>query len=442
MKRLVALYPKRWRDRYGAELVAFIENEPKDLALLLDLLRGIVGAHLRPGLGPPRFAFAGPDGPKAFRRELGFRQVGAKLARPVSLTRGGRTLTVQELVSTPDGVDLIYDLVTPPNEITPRSQLPKLDVVTLRVGRADHRVHIIRSATSNASTSETGKLVRTLGIRPDPPLPSGARELELKLKTATFGEWSLRAQLVPFPSAPDVPARKVGASDSREGVTLTVVSVALTDETTAIELDVVADGARIHGIGGFMGLRAGTTALTLRDQTGRTYAEHARGHPRDQFPGSPMARVAVFDRLGDDARELELEVPFVCVDERHEIEVMLPVTMPVDLAFGPYPIRVLSSGQVESTDPFKAGAALRVDFDLGGWQGDRRILTFAGPLRVDGECPGGTLRGPTMKPAEPEPVHQAEIPLNEPLAARALTFSGPTVQVRGPWRVKFERPLP
>jgi hypothetical protein len=50
-KRLLALYPEAWRERYGAEMSALLDETPASLGSTLDLLRGAVSAHLRP-LGP------------------------------------------------------------------------------------------------------------------------------------------------------------------------------------------------------------------------------------------------------------------------------------------------------------------------------------------------------------------------------------------------------
>jgi hypothetical protein len=47
-KRLLALYPKAWRERYGAEMSALLDDTPSSLTTTLDLLRGALLAHLRP----------------------------------------------------------------------------------------------------------------------------------------------------------------------------------------------------------------------------------------------------------------------------------------------------------------------------------------------------------------------------------------------------------
>lgn len=376
---------------------------------------------------------------KAFLPEIGFRQAGVRLARPISLERDGRTLTVRQLVCTPKGIDLVYDFTNlPDDERTPMGQAPDRETVTLLDGPKEHRT----SPTQFSMGVRTGKIERSMTLQVDPPLPTDVRGLGLRLDGATVGAWSLFLDLVPFPSGADDEYVGLDASDEREGITLTLRGIALSGETTAVELEasMAAPATRINGVGGLHGLRDGTTALVLRDQTGRTYPERARPDARDQFPGPRwVGAIALFDRLADDARELEIEVPYVCVDESGvQGDVDLPVTTAVDLTVGTYPIRVLSTREADSTAPWNRGPALAVDLDLGGWHGDRRILTLAG-VSVDGaQC--GCSFGRGIHGPEPEPVTYIEIPLKDPLAARRLTLRGATVQVRGPWRIRFDRP--
>ncbi len=47
---LVALYPARWRARYGEELRALLESEPVTPTLVIDVVRGALAAH---GSPPP-----------------------------------------------------------------------------------------------------------------------------------------------------------------------------------------------------------------------------------------------------------------------------------------------------------------------------------------------------------------------------------------------------
>lgn len=47
-KRLLSLYPEAWRERYGEEMCALIDESPPSVSAILDLLRGALTAHLRP----------------------------------------------------------------------------------------------------------------------------------------------------------------------------------------------------------------------------------------------------------------------------------------------------------------------------------------------------------------------------------------------------------
>ena len=47
-KRLLSLYPVAWRERYGSELAALLDDTRPSVSGTLDLLRGALMAHLRP----------------------------------------------------------------------------------------------------------------------------------------------------------------------------------------------------------------------------------------------------------------------------------------------------------------------------------------------------------------------------------------------------------
>lgn len=47
-KRLLSLYPEAWRDRYGEEMSALLDQTSPSVTATLDLLRGALTAHLRP----------------------------------------------------------------------------------------------------------------------------------------------------------------------------------------------------------------------------------------------------------------------------------------------------------------------------------------------------------------------------------------------------------
>jgi hypothetical protein len=47
-RAFVALYPEAWRERYGEEMLALLEDDPPGVRGLASLLAGAAGAHLRP----------------------------------------------------------------------------------------------------------------------------------------------------------------------------------------------------------------------------------------------------------------------------------------------------------------------------------------------------------------------------------------------------------
>ena len=53
MSRLLRLYPRPWRSRYGAELAEILAARPASLMDRLDLVRGAFDAHLHPELVDP-----------------------------------------------------------------------------------------------------------------------------------------------------------------------------------------------------------------------------------------------------------------------------------------------------------------------------------------------------------------------------------------------------
>lgn len=50
-KRLLGLYPEAWRERYGEEMAALLDDTPPGVFATLDLLRGALIAHARPLVG-------------------------------------------------------------------------------------------------------------------------------------------------------------------------------------------------------------------------------------------------------------------------------------------------------------------------------------------------------------------------------------------------------
>ena len=51
MNPLLRLYPREWRERYGDELAAILEERPAGPSLVLDVIRGALDAHVRAARG-------------------------------------------------------------------------------------------------------------------------------------------------------------------------------------------------------------------------------------------------------------------------------------------------------------------------------------------------------------------------------------------------------
>lgn len=437
MRRLLALYPKRWTERYGAELAAFIESRTASVGPALDLLRGAIDAHLHPELAQVRFAFTGVPGDDVYIANVGFRPAGVRLERPFSIERGGRTLTIVELVATEKGTDLLYEFTCLPEErknpdIVGRSS----ERVVLRDGESEYGCDPKSFGSSQTSAAKGWATERRVGLL---PIPLEPRRIELMLSGKIVGEWSVPLDLVPFAADPTHEQLTLDATDTREGITIAVRSIDASADATAIGLEVTIDPPvmTVPGIGGLDGMRDGVTALTLRDDRGRVFPERSRPESGSPDP-SGRTDVALFDPLPLDAHDLELEVPYVYVDRLEgRVEIDLPMREPVTGSLDACEIKVLSSGEADRTKPWNHGPALGIALDLGGWQGDRRVLKPHG-IEVDGKACGMSY-GRGMSAVAPEPLDYIETRLEKPLEAKHVTLTGSTVQVRGPWRVRFRR---
>jgi hypothetical protein len=355
-----------------------------------------------------------------------------RLAAPVSLERGDRTLTVLQLISTAEATDLIYEITHLSGDMAPGPGA--MDKVVLYDGTADYGI----GGGMNISV-RAGKLVRTFTMV---PLPAGLHRIELRVSGPSIGAWAVPLELVPFPSAADEECVDVGASDTRHGITVTVRGIVASREVTALDLMVLAERptVRVEGLGGLSGMRDASSALTLRDQTGRVYSELFRQDARDQFPDpSGIADVALFDPLGDDADELVLEVPTICFDDPDpRLEIDLPVDAPIAGMFGSYPVRVLASREVEIARGAHRGQAVALDLDLTATHDGRRVLK-PWQVKVDGKPGGYSFGGRGLYAPAPEPLGLIEVHQVGTEPPKRVTLSGATVQARGPWRVQFLR---
>lgn len=364
---------------------------------------------------------------RVFLPDLGFRPAGVRLARS---TTSSRDLTVMQLVATDEGVDLAYELthnVPPDDDARTRESI---------VVRNDGRETQLTDGVV-AVWSKDGVWRRSLRSRRVMPVAPGPVEVQVALKDV--GEWKVAGELVRF--GEDAESRALEASDTRHDITVRVRSLTISRDMTAIELSAStsADGAIVAGIGALSHIRLGPNALSLRDQDLRVFAERPLEPRHDNLPYD-YESIATFPPLPPDARRLELEVPFVFVDERYEqMTFDVPVSTPHHAAYGRYPTTVLRTYVLDGSRvlPPRGGPALGVDIDFGGWHGERRVLA---PSRVllDGAAAGMSYVN-RFDMRTPEPLHQFAISTERPADAARVTLLGVRVQVHGPWRMQFDR---
>jgi hypothetical protein len=362
---------------------------------------------------------------RVFLPGIGFREPGLRLGVPVTQHgANGRAVTITQLVSTADGTDLIYEVEWhgEQNLHCERDQVVVHGASTDPAGRPGGMSVAVRQ----------DKLVCTRSL---PPVEAGITHVEVEI-TGDAGVWRVPLDLEPFGEDERQRRRDVGTKDTRQDVTITVDSIAVLPEGTAIEVRVHSErqGWRV-AIGGLQGLREETTAMRLHDGHGRTYVERTRNDARDQFPDRvSRADVAMFDPLADDAGALVLEVPYVSgAEHATTVEIALPVLKPVSVEIAGAQMRVLRTREAEL--PGSRGPAIAVDLDVSTWYQDRRVITPLGAI-VDGQEVGVSWGNGLHAPA-PEPVPYILVPYATPSEARALTLRGAFVQLRGPWRISI-----
>ena len=360
--------------------------------------------------------------------DVGFRPAGVRLVRPARAVLEGRALTLGDLIATPEGTDLVYYLSGFKGD---EGFTPRHDMIAIRAGATEQEL------TRGAFSFGSDRSVLRRQLSSTSAIPKWIGPVSLTISITGVGEFHLDAELTPFGPDTEAPRREVNASAMHDGITVTVRGVGAAHEETAVEIEVaVGEGECCVGIGGYAGHRLGPTALSLRDESGRVYME------RWQNPGPfDHATLALFQPLHPEARDLELTVPYIFVEDSGRTEpIRLPVTSPVEAQFGRYQIRVLATASLAKPRARKASSsdpALGVDLDLGGWHGDRRVV-LPGRILIDDDFRDVGYRLPgIMNGTRPEPVDRLEIIGDRVLTAKTLGFTRPSVQVRGPWRIRF-----
>ena len=430
MKRFVRLYPRAWRERYGAEIEALIERMRKDPAAVVDLLRGVVDAHLHPEL-PSRghgIVASADAGPLVLVPGIGFRHREALgTAANTVLERDGRTLIV---AVTPDRDGVRVDL--------------SIKGVDMPLGRFEGTVRI---------TDETG---RELPVRPrwqvggqvtkmpdgmamlryvtllEPP-PAGTRTLRVEID-GSVGTWRLTVPVEPA-QLRGTPAMPIDALDSRYGIALAARAIARSAEQTAVEVEAFFDPpayegdeiARrwVTGLGGSGAHRVTEDGLALEADDGTRYA--SRGMPQAEPATRRYRETMFFAPLPPELKSVTLRIPHVFTQESTDEALTLGVPSETDVKIAGCSARIAVSRITDSTQ----GPRVRIQATPSDPSAARQLAymwsvdTGAGPMGTVGTTVAQCF-GQLPYVEVPDPAGQlAEV-----------TLRAPVIEIRGPWTLR------
>jgi hypothetical protein len=83
---LVRFYPARWRERYGEEIADLLATEPPSVPRAVDVLRGLIDAHLHPELVDAALTAVPAAGERSAEMRTHGTGTVARLARGAMLT--------------------------------------------------------------------------------------------------------------------------------------------------------------------------------------------------------------------------------------------------------------------------------------------------------------------------------------------------------------------
>jgi hypothetical protein len=430
MKHLVRLYPKGWRNRYGAELAALIQQRRATIGEGFDLVRGALDAHLHPSLGP-RLVFV---------PEFGFRAGTTRvLGERVHASVDRTSVTILAVAAGPDRTDLLFEW-EPPEEPEGRdSWLLRIDRsgvhqrppaqldVALIVGRDLHAPLRVEHRFRHASGYDLLDLTF-------PAIAAGTSEALLEVRRATH-EWRVPFRL----AAANFLGSPAAAETEHEGIRLRATAVARQADEVVVGLEAATkqEGTRVARIGsGDPSLfprrfkmpprRTIADPLRLKDAGGRMSEELRRLHHFSREPDLsstdpwPSRITSVFGAADPDARTAVLTVPSMLIDEAAAEVVVDLRTLPTDIQLGAHRIRVLRA----EDSPVNRGRR-RIVFQLFEPAGPRHFLGPAS-LRTQGWPADHSFRG---EPDERQQLWMDTIILDVPI----VTLAGAVVRVDGPW---------
>jgi hypothetical protein len=232
------------------------------------------------------------------------------------------------------------------------------------------------------------------------------------------------------------------ALTTHAGVTVALRAATFAGGETSIAIRATTEipNAVFDALGAFHGMRNGPTLFRLRDQRGRELIELPWTRSHAHVRSTHEIQFALFPPVPPDAVDFELEIPFAYLDcPTGRVDLDLPVREPVLGTLGRNVVHILRTRVSQATTGgLPPEPTIAIDVNLGGWQDDWRVLKPY-HAELDGVSLGRFIW--QMSASDPEPPQVIELPTAQALEARRLTLRGATVQVRGPWRLRFTRDL-
>jgi hypothetical protein len=357
--------------------------------------------------------------------------------------QGDRSLMILYAVSTDRGTELAFEIRDPERQaqcVAGKGMDMNRVFGEVRLRDEEGRFYAITRAGGSLSVGQHrfgffGRKVLFDPLRPE------VRRVTLEVRSQ-LGDWDVPIDLAPIGATSVSPQHEVDARAERHGITVRTVGIATIEAETILELEATAAPpvTAVRGIGSEF-MREGAERLELLDDRGRRYEELLPSEvlPRPK-PSEGGRTMVAFPLLPADVQALTLVVGAVTVQEPEgSLTLDLPVEEPSELSFGAYSLRVLSArmGTARQRPPSLTPdrPAVMVTIAPGAWHGDRRAMKPARTLIDGAERFHGWGRGADAD------VLTFEIPVGEADRPRTVTLAEPIVRIRGPWEVRFTRPL-
>ena len=428
MRHLVRLYPKRWRDRYGAEIAALLE-QPR-MTTVVDVLRGAIDAHLHPTLSTPL----------VFVPALGFRPGTTRtLLERAETSRDDTHLVVLAVAASTEKTEVLVEWERTQDPATctwtgPSMEAPPDLTLTAKLVAGD--IELEATTMIRKAYTTLGWAIREITF---PPLAPRARDVELLVSDGQ------RVWRVPFTVVPGrTQATPLSVVSEHDGITARATALAWQGSEPVVEVEIQAAhpiGRVGHPVypapivpGGLKFKKApesslGAEPIVLIDDRGHRAEECRRLIPTQQphgevFAGQTYAQRAavMFAAPSPDARTAELVVPFVEISTHMDKSARADLrTLPVDLEIGGHHFRA-----TRTEDSMFGPGRRRIQLDVPEATSAQQ---FIHPAWVQGAAAGNYSWGGA--PERGEALWMDCAVADPPI----ITFHGAVVRIAGPWRL-------